>query len=70
VTTEGGPLVERATARITAVLERDWPLAPHARPALLADVLVRLAISAAALPGLDGRAVAALLGPYARAALR
>lgn len=67
VTTRGGPLLERATARLTELLVATWP---HLRPAQagpVADALVRLAISYAALPAGEPAATAAtiagILGP-------
>lgn len=67
VTTRGGPLIERVTAHLTALLAETWPQLPRADAAPIADALVRLAISYAALPAGDpmdtARTVARLLGP-------
>lgn len=65
VTIDGAPLLARARARIAEVVTREWLPAEPAE--MLADAVVRLAISAASLPGPDGRAIAALLAPYVRA---
>ena len=45
VTTQGMPVVQWATARLGATIEEGWPQAPKADVALLAESLVRLAIS-------------------------
>ncbi len=67
VTTRGGPLVEHVTEHLTALLVETWPQLPEADAAPIADALVRLAISYAALPAGDpldtARTVARLLGP-------
>lgn len=73
VTTRGGPLLERATNHLTDLLIDTWPgLNPdEARP--MADALVRLAISYAALPAgtpaATAAAVAHILGPSIDAAV-
>jgi AcrR family transcriptional regulator len=68
VTTQGAPVIERATTRLRALLADGWPDADAADLALLAEAFVRLAISYAALPasptGMDGPAIARLLGPF------
>ena len=68
VTTRGAPVVERATARLTALLAEGFPSLAAADAALLAEAVVRLAISYATLPaspsGIDGDAIARLLGPF------
>jgi AcrR family transcriptional regulator len=67
-TTRGAPVLALATERLAAILIDGWPQVDIADLRLLADVLVRLAISHAALP--DGpteqtaAAVARILGPY------
>ncbi len=68
LTTQGKPLVERAAERLTAVIVASWPPIRPRDAQLLSDVLVRLAISYAALPNGDPTATAAsitrLLEPY------
>jgi AcrR family transcriptional regulator len=68
VTTQGQPLVERSTERLHAAIIARWPqVSPH-DVALLAECLVRLAISYATLPagpaGVTASSIAELLGPY------
>jgi AcrR family transcriptional regulator len=67
VTTRGGPLVEGVTEHLAATLVRTWPRLRRPDAGLVADALVRLAISYAALPAGDPRATAAaiarVLGP-------
>jgi AcrR family transcriptional regulator len=67
-TTQGKPIVERAADRLTAVMVAGWPLMRRRDAELLSDVLVRLAISYAALPSGDPSATAAkiasLFEPY------
>lgn len=74
VTTQGRPLLEHATDRLAALMQREWPALRPDDTRMLADAVVRLAISFAALPAgpaaLTGRSVAALLGPFAERALR
>ena len=73
VTTQGQPLVERATDRLAEVIDTTWPQVAHEDALLLAECLVRLAISHAALPvgpaRMDGAAVTRLLGPFAERVL-
>lgn len=66
VTTQGQPVLEHATERLAAFLEAGWPALADADARLLAECVVRLAISYAALPsgGMGADAVATLLGPY------
>ncbi len=68
LTTQGKPIVERAAERLTAVIVSSWPLIRRRDADLLSDVLVRLAISYAALPNGEASATAAsitnLLEPY------
>lgn len=68
VTTQGMPVVHWATARLTATIEDGWPQAPSAKAALLAESLVRLAISYVTAPGAPPETTAAqageLLGPF------
>jgi AcrR family transcriptional regulator len=73
VTTHGGPLVEGVSSHLTQMLVTTWPqfTTREARP--LAECLVRLAISHAALPLHAPRRTAswvtALLAPYLEQAL-
>jgi AcrR family transcriptional regulator len=73
VTTQGEPVLERATTRLGAFLQQGWPQIDPAKTTLLAEAVVRLAISYAALPagpaGMNGEAIAQLLGPFVREAL-
>jgi AcrR family transcriptional regulator len=73
VTTQGMPVVQWATARLTAVIEEGWPQAPADKTHLLAETLVRLAISHITAPGDSPQATAAatgeLLGPFVDEAL-
>jgi AcrR family transcriptional regulator len=68
LTTRGGPLVDEVTTRIGAKLDEHWPGLSPADAELVADCLVRLAISHAALPGGPPAETAAklarILGPY------
>lgn len=74
VTTQGEPVLEHATTRLTGFLEERWPEIDPAETSLLAETVVRLAISYAALPsspaGISGASVARLLGPFVEQALR
>jgi hypothetical protein len=67
VTTRGGPLLERATGHLADLLVDTWPRLRLAQAAPIADALVRLAISYAALPAGEPAATAAtiaeILGP-------
>ena len=73
VTTQGMPVVQWATARLAATIEEGWPQAPAADVRLLAESLVRLAISYITAPGDSPEAIAAsvadLLGPFIDKAL-
>lgn len=73
VTTQGMPVVQWATARLTATIEEGWPQAPPEKARLLAETLVRLAISHVTAPGEAPEATAAktseLLGPFIDEAL-
>lgn len=73
VTTQGMPVVQWATARLTTTIEDGWPQAPAAKVALLAETLVRLAISYVTAPSdsPDTTATQAgeLLGPFIDRAL-
>jgi AcrR family transcriptional regulator len=73
VTTQGMPVVVWATARLSAVIEEGWPQAPKGDVKLLAEALVRLAISyitnPAEAPDSTAASVADLLGPFIDRAL-
>ncbi|MFL5900797.1 MAG: TetR family transcriptional regulator [Solirubrobacterales bacterium] len=73
VTTQGMPVVQWATARLTATIEEGWPQAPEADVKLLAESLVRLAISYITAPTGPPEKTATqagdLLGPFIDRAL-
>jgi AcrR family transcriptional regulator len=73
VTTQGLPVVQWATARLTSVIEEGWPEAPAKDVKTLAESLVRLGISYVTTPGESAedtaKAVAELLGPFIDKAL-
>lgn len=73
VTTQGMPVVQWATARLKATIQEGWPQAPADKTALLAESLVRLAISYITAPGDTPEKTAAqagdLLGPFIDRAL-
>jgi AcrR family transcriptional regulator len=74
VITQGQPLVERSSERLQAAILSRWgQVSPH-DAALLAECLVRLAISYATLPagpvGMTASSIAELLGPYIDRALQ
>lgn len=73
VTTQGMPVVQWATGRVTAVIQEGWPEAPADKALLLAESLVRLAISHVTAPSDTPEATAArageLLGPFIDEAL-
>ena len=68
VTTQGQPVVERAAERLAGVILECWPVVPRDDADLLAEALVRLGISYAALPKgpatMTAASVRRLLGPY------
>lgn len=73
VTTQGTPVVAWATERLAASIREGWPQASSEKAGLLAEALVRLAISHITTPG-DPPAVTAartaeLLGPFVDDAL-
>jgi AcrR family transcriptional regulator len=72
-TTHGAPVVQYATGRLTEVISSGWPQVRPADAQLLAECLVRLAISYAALPAqppaTSTEAVMTLLGPFVERAL-
>jgi AcrR family transcriptional regulator len=67
VTTQGGPLIERVTDHLTELLVQTWARLAPGDAAPIADALVRLAISYAALPAGDpartAQTIARLLAP-------
>jgi AcrR family transcriptional regulator len=73
VTTQGMPVVQWATARLTATIEEGWPQAPPDKVRLLAESLVRLAISDITAPSEAPEVTATrageLLGPFIDEAL-
>jgi AcrR family transcriptional regulator len=73
VTTQGMPVVQWATARLSATIEAGWPQAPSAKVQLLAESLVRLAISYITAPSQAPETTAEqageLLGPFIDEAL-
>ena len=73
VTTQGMPVVQWATARLTVTIEEGWPEAPARDVRLLAESLVRLAISYITVPSDSPEETAAaavdLLGPFIDRAL-
>jgi AcrR family transcriptional regulator len=73
VTTHGGPVLERASERLSALFRTGFPAVSPADASLLAEAVVRLAISYAALPTGSSRANAAaltrLLEPFVQNAL-
>ena len=68
LTTQGQPVVAGATERLSAIILAGWPPVDPDDARLLAECLVRLAISYAALPagpaGMTAASVTTLLGPY------
>jgi AcrR family transcriptional regulator len=68
VTTHGRPVIERAVEGLAAIIRSGWPQAPAEDANLLAEMLVRVAISHAGLPtspaGMTATSLARLLGPY------
>ena len=73
VTTQGMPVVQWATARLATTIEAGWPQAPKPDVLLLAESLVRLAISyitaPTEAPETTASSVADLLGPFIDRAL-
>ena len=73
VTTQGRPVLAHAAERLAAFLDEAWPTIAPEQARLLAECVVRLAISCATLPsgpsGMGAESVAALLGPYVERAL-
>ena len=74
VTTHGQPLVAHAAERLRGAILARWPQAAEHDAMLLAECLVRLAISYATLPvgsaGMTASSITELLGPYIDHALQ
>ena len=68
ITTRGGPVIADVTERLSELMLETWPGLAVADARLVADCLVRLAISHAALPAASPRrtadSVARILGPF------
>jgi len=68
ITTQGKPVVERAADRLAAVILAGWPQVDEDAARLLAECVVRLAISYAALPtgpaDMTAASVTTVLEPY------
>jgi AcrR family transcriptional regulator len=68
VTTGGGPVLRPLTERLSELIASTWPIVDRETTDLVADTLVRLAISHAALPGgapaQVAEDVAQILGPF------
>lgn len=73
VTTHGHQVHDRATAHLASFLAEGWPTLTPAQARLLADAVVRLAISHATLPSGSSRetahSIGELLGPFVERAL-
>jgi AcrR family transcriptional regulator len=73
VTTQGMPIVVFATARLFETISEGWPEAPPEKRRLLAETLVRLAISYVTTPSAEpdetARRAGELLGPFVDRAL-
>ncbi len=73
VTTQGQPVLEHATDRLGSFLVAGWPTIEPRQGRLLAECVVRLAISFAALPGspagMGPESITTLLGPYVESVL-
>jgi AcrR family transcriptional regulator len=73
VTTQGMPVVLWATARLSTVIQEGWPQAPPEKAQLLAEPLVRLAISYVTTPRAEpdetAKRAGELLGPFVDRAL-
>ncbi len=74
VTSQGQTLVEGASERLQWAIATRWPQAPEHDVALLAECVVRLAISYATLPvapaGMTASSIGELLGPFIDNALQ
>ncbi len=73
VTTHGHQVHDRATAHLASFLAEGWPTLTPPKARLLADAVVRLAISHATLPSGSShetaRSIGELLGPFVERAL-
>jgi AcrR family transcriptional regulator len=68
VTTRGGPVLDRVTEGLAALIVESWPSIALVEARIVADTLVRLAISHAALPAgppkRTASTIARILGPH------
>ena len=68
VTTHGTPVIEHGVERLAAAVLEHWPPLRRADTVVLAEIVVRLAISMATQPdgpaALDARAIAGVLRPH------
>jgi AcrR family transcriptional regulator len=68
VTTHGRPMIERAVRGLAQIIRSGWPQVQDEDAELLAELLVRLAISHAGLPtsptGITAASLAKVLGPF------
>lgn len=73
VTTHGRPMIERAVHGLAEIILAGWPIVAAEDANLLAEILVRQAISHAGLPtsptGMTAASLARLLGPFIREVL-
>jgi AcrR family transcriptional regulator len=73
ITTQGQPLHDRATTALALSFTEHWPQVGRADAHLLADAVVRLAISHAAMPAgssqMTARSLGRLLGPFVERAV-
>jgi AcrR family transcriptional regulator len=73
VTTHGRPMIERAVHGLAEIILAGWPIVGAEDANLLAEMLVRQAISHAGLPmsptGMTAASLARLLGPFIHQAL-
>jgi AcrR family transcriptional regulator len=73
ITTQGGPILDWASARLCDAMRGGWPAIRDEDAELLADSFVRLALSYVAMPRRTPRdtaaAAAALLAPYMERAM-
>ena len=73
ITTQGQPLHDRATTSLAASFRELWPQVGRADAHLLADAVVRQAISRAAMPAgtsqMTARSLGRLFGPFVERAL-
>jgi hypothetical protein len=74
VTTDSGPLIERASERLAETFRRSWIQAPEADAAIFARSVVRIALSYVSMPPAsdrdDAQDLASLLAPFVDAIAR